>query len=82
MAELRAGIFSLVRTDHLCCAARTRNIDDVFELYSVPSEGGTPVKLNAAMVDGGEVSDGFQFSPDGSRVLYTSRTRTRVGSGN
>ena len=51
----------------------TNGID---ELYSVPSEGGTPVKLNADLVDGGEVSNGFQFSPNGSRVLYLADQET------
>ena len=41
------------------------------EIYSVPSEGGTEVKLNGELVAGGDVSThGLQFSPDGSRVLY------------
>ena len=48
-----------------------QDTDDVFEIYSVPSVGGVPVKLNAELVAGGEVDDdALQFSPDGSRVLY------------
>jgi Tol biopolymer transport system component len=47
--------------------------NDVFELYSAPAAGGTPVKLNGSMVTGGDVSlAGLQFSPDGSRVLYAA----------
>ena len=48
--------------------------DDVFEIYSVPSIGGTAVKLNGPLVAGGDIflanPNGVQFSPDGSRVLY------------
>jgi len=36
-----------------------------------PSSGGTPVEINSALANGGDVTDvGLQFSPDGSRVLY------------
>jgi Tol biopolymer transport system component len=46
--------------------------DEVGELYSVPLVGpaGAGVKLNGAMVTGGEVSDYFQISVDSSRVVY------------
>ena len=45
----------------------------VSEIYSVPAAGGAPVKLNAALPPGGNVSSGgLQFSPDGSRVLYSA----------
>jgi Tol biopolymer transport system component len=56
-----------------------QDIDDVNELYSVPSTGGASVKLNGALVAGGDVrgfdlsGDFFadaEFSPDGSRVMY------------
>ena len=43
--------------------------DGVFEIFIVPSAGGTAVKLNGPLVAGGNVLD-QQFSPDGSRVLY------------
>jgi len=44
---------------------------DPTELFIVPSTGGTPVKLNGSLVNGGNVTSlGLQFSPDGSRVLY------------
>jgi Tol biopolymer transport system component len=47
--------------------------DDIFELYSVPSSGGTPVRLNGELVHDGDVdSAGLQFSPNGARVLYTA----------
>ena len=45
--------------------------DEMWEIYSVPSAGGTPVKLNGELVAGGDVGyDGLQFGPDSSRVLY------------
>ena len=48
-----------------------QDTDGVWEIYSVPSTGGTSVKLNAELITGGDVwPDGFQFSPDGSRILY------------
>ncbi|QDT01582.1 hypothetical protein [Adhaeretor mobilis] len=48
-----------------------QDINNVDEIYSVPSAGGMPVKLNGALVPGGDVSpSGLQFSPDGSLVLY------------
>lgn len=51
-----------------------------FELFSVPSTGGTAVKLNGPLVEGGSVSNsgGFHFSPDSSRVLYRA-DQTRAG---
>jgi hypothetical protein len=46
---------------------------DVEELFIVPSEGGTPVRVNAPLIANGDVgSYEVQFSPDGSRVLYTA----------
>ena len=54
-----------------------QDTDEVDELYSVPAMGGTPVKLNSALPSGGNVySDGLQFSPDGSRVLYRAEQDT------
>jgi hypothetical protein len=51
--------------------------NNVNEIYSVASEGGTPVKLNTALPSGGNVSSsGLQFSPDGSRVLYRADQET------
>jgi Tol biopolymer transport system component len=48
-----------------------QNADDVFEIFSVSSGGGTPVRLNGPLAEGGDVSlDGLRFSSDGSRVLY------------
>jgi len=49
-----------------------QDTDGIFELYSVPLTGGVPIKLNGALVPGGEVSlvHGFQISLDSSRVVY------------
>ena len=55
-----------------------QDTDNVFELYSVPATGGTPVKLNSALTFRWRCGLGadFQFSPDGSRVLYLAEQDT------
>jgi Tol biopolymer transport system component len=53
-----------------------QDIDDVFELFSVSSVGGTPVKLNGPLPSGGDVADDASFSPDGSLVLYRADQTT------
>ena len=45
------------------------NDDEIYELYSLPISGGTPVKLNRPMITGGDVTS-FIISPDNSRVVY------------
>ena len=45
--------------------------DDVVELYSVALDGGTPVKLNSALVAGGDVHS-FYISPNSDRVVYVA----------
>src|SRR5439155_9878102 len=57
-----------------------QNVDEVYELFSVPITGGTPVRLNAPLVPGGDVVDSppgysvpantFMITPDGTRVVY------------
>jgi Tol biopolymer transport system component len=48
-----------------------QNTDEKFELYSVPSTGGTPVKLNGSLVSAGDVvADSARISPDSTHVLY------------
>jgi Tol biopolymer transport system component len=48
-----------------------QNLDNVFELYSVPSTGGISVKLNGSLVSAGDVvEDSARVSPDSTRVLY------------
>ncbi|MGE3244053.1 MAG: hypothetical protein AB7G28_25885, partial [Pirellulales bacterium] len=50
-----------------------QNADEVFEIFSVPSGGGTSVRLNGPLVALGDVNAaGLQFSPDSARVLYTA----------
>lgn len=43
--------------------------DEIDEIYAVPVDGGSPTKLNSALVPGGDVSD-FQISEDSSTVVY------------
>jgi Tol biopolymer transport system component len=51
--------------------------DEVFEVFIVPSTGGTPVKLNGALVANGDTqSTDLQFSPNGSRVIYLADQAT------
>ena len=49
--------------------------DEVYELFSVPSEGGAPVRLNPTLGEDASVED-FAIAPDGSRVVYTSDQET------
>ena len=49
--------------------------DGINELFSVPVDGGTPVKLNVPLPPGFSIS-GFEISPDGSRVAYGVPTGT------
>jgi len=45
--------------------------DNVFELYSVLiEEGGEAVELSGTLTGGEDVSEGFQISPNGDRVVY------------
>jgi len=54
-----------------------QNADDVFEIFSVLSVGGTPVRLNGQLAANGDVKqEGIQFSPDSSRVLYHADQNT------
>lgn len=51
-----------------------QDIDEVYELYSVPSDGSAaPVKLNAPLAPGLSVpAFGFRFTPDGGTVVYAA----------
>lgn len=46
-----------------------QDTDNVLELYSVPSGGGTTTKLNNTLPSGGDVGS-FRISTDSSRVVY------------
>jgi hypothetical protein len=43
-----------------------------FELYVVPATGGGATKVNDPLVAGGNVTDDFEWSPDGSRLAYNA----------
>lgn len=53
-----------------------QDVDEVYELYSVPIGGGTAVKLNGPLVAGGDVGSddpsfvSFAISADSGRVVY------------
>lgn len=54
---------------------RSQNLEDVFELYSVPLLGGPSTRLDAALSDEGSVHSptsgkSFAISPNASRVAY------------
>jgi len=55
-----------------------QEIDQVFELYSVPLDGSAvPQKLNSALVEEGNVyPGGFVISADSSRVVYVADQET------
>lgn len=58
------GQYLVVRADKL--------VDERFELWSVPIAGpaGAMVRLNPALVAGGDVESSFDISPDSTRVAY------------
>lgn len=51
-----------------------QDVDEVFELFSVSIDGGSPLKLNGPLTAGGSVGREFvhnlRVSPGGNRVLY------------
>jgi Tol biopolymer transport system component len=51
-----------------------QDVDEVVEIYSVPSGGGMSLQHNGALVAGGDVNRlaDNQFTPDGSRVVYVA----------
>ena len=60
------GEYLVLRADKL--------VDEKFELWSVPVAGpaGALVRLNPALVAGGDVESGVAISPDSSRVAYVA----------
>ncbi len=56
-----------------------QDTNNVIEIYTVPVEGGTPTKLNAPLLSGGNVSC-FDISPDSNWVVYSASQETsRMG---
>jgi hypothetical protein len=49
--------------------------DEVFELFSVPIDGGSVIRLNGFLVSEGDVLD-FQVTPGGERALYRADQQT------
>lgn len=49
-------------------------LDEVFDLYSVPIGGGTPVRLSSLIysTEGDVYNEIYRISPDSSRVLFTN----------
>lgn len=44
--------------------------DDVWDLYSVPIEGGTPVQISIPLEVNSRIYDDYAISPDSRRVVY------------
>lgn len=54
-----------------------QEVDEKFELYSVPLDGSSPpVKLNGPLVSGGSIFFDFKISPDSSRVVFRADYQT------
>jgi Tol biopolymer transport system component len=64
-----AGDFAISPNGQWVVYRADRDIDEVYELFSVPIHGGTPVRLNAALPAGSVVWQ-FQISADSRRVVY------------
>jgi hypothetical protein len=47
--------------------------DEVFELYSVPRQGGGTSRISGPLASGGDVQADFEISPDSSRVVYRAQ---------
>jgi len=64
------GQYMVLRADKL--------VDERFELWSVPIAGpaGAMVRLNPALVAGGDVESSFDISPDSTRVAYIADQTT------
>jgi dipeptidyl aminopeptidase/acylaminoacyl peptidase len=46
-------------------------VDNRYEIYSIPVAGGQPTRLNPPLVAGGKVREvSFEITPDSSRVIY------------
>jgi Tol biopolymer transport system component len=62
-------------SDHVVFVA-DKQVDEVFELFSVPIAGGAVVKLSPLLPAGGDVvtgpHSGPKITPDGTRVVYAA----------
>ena len=47
-----------------------QEVDGIFELYSVPTSGGTPTKISHTLLSNEDVQSDFEISGDSSRVVY------------
>ena len=47
-----------------------QDTDEQFELYTVPVDGGTAVKVSALFRSASDVQDDFKWAPDSSRIAY------------
>jgi hypothetical protein len=47
-----------------------QNINDQFELYVVPADGGAAIRVSGLFQDDSDVQDDFKWSPDGSLLAY------------
>jgi len=69
--------FAISPDDRWVVYLADNDVDDVFELYSVPIEGGASVKLNGPLVAGGAIDHySFRISPDGGTVVYVADQET------
>ena len=63
--------FEVAPDGHTVVYRADQTVDELFELYAVPSDGSSgPVRLSGPLVAGGDVQPGFRISPDGSRVVF------------
>ncbi|MFN8444652.1 MAG: hypothetical protein U0175_27955 [Caldilineaceae bacterium] len=60
-----------ISADNMVIYQADQQIDDQFELFSVPITGGTPKKLNGQLIANGDV-DYFMMTPDRLSVVYVA----------
>jgi Tol biopolymer transport system component len=59
---------------------QTTGPSHVSQLYSIPSGGGTAVRLNGTLVSGGTVEGYWAISSDSARVVYRAEQSTQLKS--
>jgi len=67
-----SGVFEISPDSTTVIYLADQEIDETFELYSVPIGGGTVTKLNPPLVTDGDVLNNFQLSPDSNTVTYVA----------